>query len=140
MITLDVEDDLVPDIEKFPEEKYAQIATAVSARFEDVEGVIGISYVDDEEIRRLNRLYRQKDAVTDVLSFASDFSEHTGALGDVVISFDQAVRQAEEGDVELELADLIIHGILHVLGFDHEEPADAAEMFPIQDALVSQVL
>lgn len=140
MIDLDVVDDIVPAGEALPELMYRAIAEAVSARFPDVAGVIGVSYVDDGEIRRLNRMYRGKDSVTDVLSFASDFVEHTGTLGDVVISYAQAVRQAEEGDVELELVDLIVHGILHVLGYDHEEPADAAIMFPIQDSLVATIL
>jgi probable rRNA maturation factor len=140
MIELDVVDDIVPAGEALPESTYHKISEVVSARFPDVGGVVGVSYVDDGEIRRLNRMYRGKDAVTDVLSFASDFVEHTGTLGDVVISYAQAVRQAEEGDVELELVDLIIHGILHVLGHDHEDPADAAIMFPIQDSLVASVL
>lgn len=140
MITLDVTDDLVPAGEALPELKYQQIADAVSAKFPDVSGVIGVSYVTDGEIQRLNRMYRGKDAVTDVLSFASDYVEHTGTLGDVIISYAQAVRQAENDDVELELVDLIVHGILHVLGHDHEEPADAARMFPLQDSLVASVL
>ena len=140
MITLDVTDDGVPEDSRFPDEKYHRIGEAFAEKFPDTAGTIGISYVDDAEIRRLNRLYRQKDAVTDVLSFASDFANQTGMLGDVVISFDQAVRQAEEGDIELELADLIVHGMLHVLGFDHEVAEDAARMFPIQDSLVAKIL
>lgn len=140
MIELDVVDDVVSAGEVLPASTYRTIANAVSARFPDVGGVIGISYVDDGEIRRLNRMYRGKDAVTDVLSFASDFVEHTGTLGDVIISYAQAVRQADEGDVELELVDLIVHGILHVLGYDHEEPADAVIMFPLQDSLVASIL
>lgn len=142
MITLDVVDDGVPVASRFSDEKYRRITLAFDDRFPDVDGTIGLSYVDDAEIRRLNRLYRQKDAVTDVLSFASasDVGVQTGMLGDVVISFDQAVRQAEEGDIELEIADLIIHGMLHVLGYDHEVAEDAAIMFPIQDSLVAKIL
>ncbi len=140
MITLDVTDDAVPEVQRLSPEIYEKIATAVSNRFIDIEGTVGVSYVNDEKIRRLNRMYRQKDAVTDVLSFASDFSEQTSILGDVIISFDQAVRQAEDGDIELELVDLIVHGILHVLGFDHETAEEADEMFPIQDELIAKTL
>lgn len=140
MIILDVTDDGVPEDSKLSDEKYHRIAEAFAQKFPDITGTIGLSYVDDAEIRRLNRLYRQKDAVTDVLSFASEFSDQTGILGDVVISFDQAVRQAEEGDIELELADLIVHGMLHVLGYDHEVAEDAARMFPLQDSLVAKIL
>ncbi|MFA6017687.1 MAG: rRNA maturation RNase YbeY [Patescibacteria group bacterium] len=140
MIIFDIEDSIIPKEETLSEETYQSIASAVSAHFLGIGGVIGISFVDDEEIHRLNRLYRKKDSVTDVLSFASDFSEKTGALGDIVISFDQASRQAENGDVELELIDLIVHGTLHVLGHDHENPSDAAIMFPLQDLLVAEIL
>ncbi len=140
MIILDVTDEGVPEDSRLPDEKYHRIEEVFAQKFPDIAGTIGLSYVDDAEIRRLNRLYRQKDAVTDVLSFASDFADQTGMLGDVVISFDQAVRQAEEGDIELELADLIVHGMLHVLGYDHEVAEDAARMFPIQDSLVAKIL
>lgn len=140
MITLDVEHGVVPEDSQLPDEKYHRIGEVFAKKFPDIHGAIGLSYVDDAEIRRLNRLYRQKDAVTDVLSFASDFSGQTGMLGDVVISFDQAVRQSEDGDIELELADLIVHGMLHVLGYDHEVAEDAAIMFPIQDSLVAKIL
>lgn len=87
-------------------------------------------------------MYRSKDTVTDVLSF-SYIGQTTGEsdqLGDIVISVDQAKRQSQDGDLELELADLIIHGILHVLGYDHEQAKDAKEMFPLQDRLVKNLL
>ncbi len=140
MITLDIVDDSVPNGDRLSEETSRRILEAFAHRFPELQGTIGISYVDDAEIRRLNRVYRGKDAVTDVLSFASDFGNHTGVLGDVVISFDQAVRQSEENDVTLELVDLIVHGILHILGYDHEKPEDAAVMFPLQDILVNAAL
>ncbi len=64
----------------------------------------------------------------------------SGQLGDVLISYPQAVRQAEEGDVELEIADLFVHGVLHILGYDHEVAEDADVMFPLQDKLVAEIL
>ncbi|MEK9155571.1 MAG: rRNA maturation RNase YbeY [Patescibacteria group bacterium] len=140
MITLEVVDDIVPEASRLGGEHYEKMSRAFAVRFSDVEGTIGVSFVDDNEIRRLNRLYRQKDAVTDVLSFASDFAEQTRYLGDVVVSFDQAIRQSEAEDIELELVDLIVHGMLHILGYDPEKPADAAVMFPLQDSLVANVL
>ncbi len=140
MITLEVVDDIVPEASRLGGEHYEKMSRAFAVRFSDVEGTIGVSFVDDNEIRRLNRLYRQKDAVTDVLSFASDFAEQTRYLGDVVVSFDQAIRQSEAEDIELELVDLIVHGMLHILGYDHEKPDDAAVMFPLQDSLVANVL
>ena len=139
MITFEIEQDLVPKSSRLSGERLAAIAHAVSMREGADCGTIGVSFVDDTEIQRLNRLYRNKDKVTDVLSFASDYVEQTGHLGDVIIDFAQAERQAE-GDIELELTDLLVHGILHVLGYDHEEPTDAERMFPLQDAIVADVL
>lgn len=140
MITLEIVDDNVPRAHRLSEETSRRIIEACAQHFPDIQGTIGVSYVDDDEIRRLNRVYRGKDAVTDVLSFASDFSGQTGILGDIVISFNQALRQCEEGDITLELVDLVVHGILHVLGYDHEVPEDAAVMFPLQDILVNAAL
>ncbi|MCR4311768.1 MAG: rRNA maturation RNase YbeY [Candidatus Uhrbacteria bacterium] len=140
MITFDVEQDLVPAEHRLTDVRLASIAHEVASRVSGADrGTIGVSFVHDDEIQRLNRLYRQKDKVTDVLSFAGDFVDQTGHLGDVIIDFDQAVRQAD-GDIELELTDLLVHGVLHVLGYDHEVPTDAAEMFPLQDAIVARVL
>jgi len=104
-------------------------------------GEMGLAFVYDEEIQRLNRMYRNKDAVTDVLSW-SYFEEDPGSetLGDIVISYDQAKRQSNDGDVELEVVDLIVHGMLHVLGYDHELPEEAGEMFPLQDKIVAEIL
>ena len=84
-------------------------------------------------------MYRTKDAITDVLSFPSGDAPIFGELGDVLICFPQAERQAQ-GDVQLELMDLLVHGILHVLGYDHEIPADAEVMFLLQDIIVHEVL
>ena len=140
MITFDVEQDLVPEEHRYAPERLARLAQAVAAHVPNApRGNVGVSFVDDHEIQRLNRVYRQKDKVTDVLSFASDFAEQTGHLGDVIISYAQAVRQAD-GDIELELTDLLAHGVLHILGYDHEEPQDAAVMFPLQDAIVADIL
>jgi probable rRNA maturation factor len=58
----------------------------------------------------------------------------------VLISYPQAERQAEDGDIELELADLLVHGILHLMGHDHERAEDADKMFPLQDAIVAEIL
>lgn len=139
MIQLEVHDDLVPGAARLAPERYAKIADAVHALLPQApDGVLAVTFVTDDEIRRLNRMYRNKDAVTDVLSFASGLPG--GELGDVLIAFAQAERQAEDGDIELECADLVVHGILHVLGYDHERPEDAEVMFPLQDAIVARIL
>jgi probable rRNA maturation factor len=87
-----------------------------------------VRFVGDREMRRLNRVFRGKDATTDVLSFPGDASPEGRHLGDVVISVPQAVRQAAElgHRPERELRLLLLHGVLHCLGHDHE--SDDGEM------------
>ncbi len=141
MITFDCQQDLVPKGSRFTKAALLKIAKALDVALrEETTGIVSISFVDDAEIRRLNRMYRKKDKITDVLSFGSPDGDRSGYLGDVIISFPQAVRQAEDEDLELELTDLLVHGILHVLGYDHEKAEDADEMFPLQDKIVATVL
>ena len=86
---------------------------------------ISVSVVDDEEIQKLNNEYRKKDYPTDVLSFDINEDQEDGTyyLGDVVVNKEQAERQAKEygNDIEHEVSDLVAHGVLHLLGVDHEE-------------------
>jgi len=93
---------------------------------------LAISLVDDGAIRRLNRDYRGQDRATDVLAFAMREGRRApgdaAVLGDVVISLDTAARQARQRGVATadEVRVLLIHGILHLLGYDHERSALAA--------------
>ncbi len=82
-------------------------------------GVMTVAIVPDARIRALNRQYRRKDTATDVLSFPS---EERGFLGDVVIASGVAARQARAAGHSLrtELRVLALHGLLHLLGYDHE--------------------
>ena len=87
--------------------------------------------MDDETIQALNRDYRNKDSATNVLAFAmrdGDFGDVTpDLLGDVIISMDTAAREASVAgqSTETRMDELLVHGILHLFGFDHEE-SDAA--------------
>ena len=93
---------------------------------------VTVAFVSDRAMRELNRRWRGKRGTTDVLSFPSaqdDFEKLEGfTLGDVVISVEQAARQAAEHGLEFdeEVAQLILHGLLHLCGYDHE--TDAGEM------------
>lgn len=90
------------------------------------EAELSVVIVDDEEIRCLNRDYLQRDRPTNVISFPMQEGEGAGIqsylLGDVVISADTAARDAEEAGLpfESELYFLLLHGILHLCGYDHE--------------------
>lgn len=91
---------------------------------------VSVSFVDDDEIRMLNREYRNKDASTDVLSFplgeggVYDMNPENGAmsLGDIVISMETAQRQADAygHNLRREIGFLTVHSMLHLLGYDHE--------------------
>ena len=107
---------------------------------------LSVSLVNDREIRRVNREHRGKDKPTDVLSFPLyEAGERTAdaerLLGDVVISVDTARRQAAAYDAPLqnEIYRLLIHGILHVLGHDHEEAAERRAMESEERRLASAI-
>lgn len=140
MITLDVAQEFAPKDERLSQALILSMEQAINRLVPNVpDGAVAVAYISDTEIQRLNRMYRGKDAVTDVLSF-SYLPEAKETIGDVVIAYAQAKRQAEEGDIILELVDLMVHGVLHVLGYDHERPEDAQAMFPLQDKIVAQAL
>ena len=88
-----------------------------------------ITFVDDKEMRKLNLTYRGIKRTTDVLSFSQDGPD-TQSLGDIVISVDTAKRHARFYKISLqrEIVKLIIHGILHILGYDHKKKHDASKM------------
>ena len=99
------------------------------------ESELSILLVDDDEMQRLNRAYLCRDRPTNVLAFAmregKDPHLNPALLGDVVVSTETAQREALQRDVTLEeeMALLLVHGILHLLGYDHEDaPSAAAEM------------
>ena len=98
-----------------------------------------LSFVEADEIRELNRNFRQVDSVTDVLSFESDgeVDPETGNeyLGDIVICLEQAAKQAEQSghSVENEIGLLEIHGLLHLLGYDHMDEDQKNEMWHYQN-------
>ena len=106
----------------------ARKARIVLAAIELAGRELSVLLVGDEEMRRLNRDYRGKDRTTDVLSFSLREGEQgdvASALGDVVISLETAARQACErrSTIAREVDRLLVHGILHLAGYDHEVSA-----------------
>jgi len=107
---------------------------------------LGVVVTDDDTVRRLNREYAGDDHATDVLSFSlregEDFVNPDGVdrLGEVIIAHPTAVRQAVEAGhpVHDELAHLLVHGILHLLGYDHVEPQDEAVMRAKEERLLGE--
>jgi probable rRNA maturation factor len=93
---------------------------------------LSIALVSDAQIKRLNKLYRNKDKPTDVLSFPiGEKVEDWLILGDIVISVDTAKRQAKElgHSLEEELKRLLVHGLVHLLGYDHELGGEEEKKF-----------
>ncbi len=110
---------------------------------------VGVILVDNLQIRQLNRQYRGKDMDTDVISFALNDEEegvpvHPAAhwlLGDIYISLEKAAAQAAEcgHSFEREVAYLTVHGLLHLLGYDHDTEQNRAEMRRMEEGILSAV-
>lgn len=106
---------------------------------------LGLVITDDDTVRDLNRRYRGMNEPTDVLSFGLESVEPfvsppdgVQRLGEVIVSFPAAERQAREAGrpLEAELAHLVVHGVLHLLGYDHQQPEEAQAMRAREEALL----
>lgn len=117
---------------KLESSAYNEFAAVVAAGAEEVSGrSFSIAFVSDRRMTELNKFFRGKNTTTDVLSFPSEreeFEPDDQNLGDIVISAEQAQKQAMENGLtlELEIKQLILHGVLHLCGYDHE--TDDGEM------------
>ncbi|MGE4266161.1 MAG: rRNA maturation RNase YbeY [Deferribacterales bacterium] len=129
------------------EKLFSQASEAVfeelDVEFDECE--ISLLICDDAQIQELNKEYREKDYATDVLSFpmSDDPYGEGGMLGDIVISLDTAKKQAQEADIALEreISFLFIHGLLHLMGFDHELGQDEEEeMFTLQEEILLKLV
>ncbi len=127
-----------------------RVLQALAAQEGIVDSEVAVTLVDEDQIRALNRDYRGLDQATDVLSFAmnegdeDDFveiDEAVNLLGDIIISLPHVYAQAEEygHTPERELAFLVVHGFLHLIGEDHETDEAADQMFAKQEALLTKL-
>ena len=109
---------------------------------------LSLVVTDDATVRRLNRDYAGEDAATDVLSFSlregEEFASPDGVLrlGEVIISYPTAERQAREAGraVDEEIAHLLVHGVLHLLAYDHAEPEDERRMRAREAAILGSAV
>jgi len=107
---------------------------------------VGLVVTDDETVRDLNRRYRRLDEPTDVLSFGHEPARFVTPpdgvrhLGEVILSYQTAERQAQEAgrSVQEEAAHLVVHGLLHLLGYDHEHPEDERRMRALEEELLGR--
>ncbi|HBX70329.1 MAG TPA: rRNA maturation RNase YbeY [Chloroflexi bacterium] len=142
MITLEIIEAYQTLVAPQPLEETAKTALQQQSAPEDADLTIVIT--DDEQLRQLNHAYRDIDASTDVLSFPADFTDPESDLpylGDILISFERAEAQAAAAGhatiAELQL--LVTHGVLHLLGHDHADPAEKARMWSAQSEILRQL-
>jgi probable rRNA maturation factor len=126
-----VEIDISRQSESWPEDiedsvQYA-VLTALSMAGFSGDAEVSIVLADDPFVQELNKTYRGKDKPTNVLSFPQDEDAH---LGDIVMAYETIAREAEEQNKDFDdhVTHMIVHGTLHLLGFDHEEDDEAEEM------------
>lgn len=110
-----------------------------------VECDLTVVISNNADIQELNRTYRHIDAPTDVLSFVYDMRDpETNAryLGDIIISAEKLKQQAEQAghSVDKELCVLIVHGVLHLYGYDHEAEEGEPVMLPLQEKIIETIL
>ena len=130
-------DDAAVDLDRWRDLAEAALLT------EGAEGELALTFVDEEDIAALNAQHMGKSGPTDVLSFPMDDEPQPGVpqlLGDVVVAPSVAMAQFEDhaGTYDDELALLVVHGVLHVLGHDHAEPDEATLMRDRERALLVQ--
>ncbi|MDG1949768.1 MAG: rRNA maturation RNase YbeY [bacterium] len=102
------------------------------------EAMVSIAFISPAQMKKLNHQWRGKNKLTDVLSFELD----EGIMrGEILLSYERAVKQARElgHSTRDELWFLIVHGVLHVWGHDHETPKDSKKMFPLQTKILDSL-
>lgn len=116
-----------------------QLVKKILTQFKSLNKTLSIQFVGEKRIRELNKKYRGIDKATDVLSFGL---EEGTDLGDIFICYSQIKKQAKIYQVEMkeEAARMITHGVLHLLGFDHQKKADEKKMFSLQEKLIKSIL
>lgn len=159
MIELNFDIDIYEDIVKENTIKLIEQIVDEALKMHNMKGnyEVSLSFVDDEEIRDINRRFRDKDSKTDVLSFplfseeeiveviadgsVSSENSELVVLGDIIISVPTAIEQAKEYNhsIERELCFLSCHSILHLLGYDHDTPERTEKMETAQREIMNKV-
>ena len=127
--------DLIPELQATCER-----ALHAGAALTEAKGEVSLLLTDDAEIQVLNRDWRGKDKPTDVLSFPSSEIDRP-FLGDIAIALETMRKDAAMKDIELaqHLSHLLIHGFLHLLGHDHKDDTEAAEMETLEIAALASL-
>ena len=142
MIHLQFSESIPPALQPSVLERVA--LETLSAIPEPEKADLTIVLTDDNQIHQLNRDFLAVDAPTDVLAFPADYIDpdtNASYLGDVIISYERAVVQAQAGGhlLEHEIELLVVHGILHLLGHDHADPEEKAKMWEAQSTVLRRL-
>lgn len=137
-------------------EQLSALCQTIAAHMSLCQGELSVRFVEDETMKQLNAEYRNKDQTTDVLSFpmldeeeleslveeasSAENEGQTILLGDIIISIPQAKAQAVEfgHSFDRELGFLLVHGFLHLIGYEHETLSQEQEMFALQEKILSE--
>lgn len=134
MLTAEINQSLLKGGQKIPQ-ALVDKAVRACARAMGIKDntVLSVAFIGPREMRALNKRYRGRDRVTDVLSFEE--------VGEILICYPQAKLQAKQmgHSVRDEIIFLLVHGVLHTFGYDHERPEDAKRMFPLQTRILNQL-
>ncbi len=132
--------------EKIEESMIKRVVDATLKKLDEEDAIVSITLIDNKRIHEINREYRNVDRETDVISFAfledeTDPDMDIVNLGEIYISLEKAHSQAEEygHSFERELSFLVVHGLLHLLGYDHMTKEEEKEMFSLQDEILSSL-
>ncbi len=145
MISINVSDTINPEVDLNALEMAARETLLRAGKGQSETGSeVTILLTGDEQLHELNRKFLEVDAPTDVLSFPADYVDpDTDAtyLGDILISYPRAQDQAAAGGhpVQEELKLLVVHGMLHLLGYDHGEPQEKDEMWAVQALILKAI-
>lgn len=125
----------------FTESEIETIVKTAARTEKKIRGTIEVTIVGDKDIQKLNKQYRGLNKITDVLSFAweEDPIVPSSMLGQIYISYPQIKRQAAgfNASPQEELVRMLVHGLLHIVGYDHMQKRDADKMFPLQEKIVA---
>lgn len=123
---------------KIPRVYIKRIEQSFTKQFHIKNKIVSLAIVGNKTIKSLNKTYRGRNTVTDVLSFVDGEDDF---LGEIIICYPQIKKQASEQrhSIRMEFAIVLVHGLLHLLGYDHSIKKDAKKMFALQKSLVQKV-
>jgi len=125
------------------EKKIQAIVSSVLRITREKPKSVSIHLIGDTKMKQLNNQFRKKNSTTDVLSFAIQEGEHffdSDELGEIFISIPRIKRQAKQNRIPFpeEFQRMLIHGMLHLLGYDHTKPKEAKKMFLLQEKILKE--